>query len=415
METPKLLDFGISKFVDTQEALGLTGGGSILGTPMYMSPEQATKSRGIDARSDQYSLGVILYECACVEDPFKGETLYDVLQAIVAGDFPPPSAYHPELPAAFEAIILRAMSTEPEFRFPDLPTMGRALLQFADARDSAIWTPAFEPARATGAPLNPSIPPQQAPSMPPLPLTKPKQPQSANTTTLSDAASEIDSEPRLPVRRGLPWTIAVGAVLLLGVGGIVWFEPPILELFDKPKPIPSRGNEKPNAVQPAVTAPDRKVSKPIATYRVVIRTEPGSAKLELDGNPVGTSSLALELPRDGTTHLLRVSAEGYQTREVTFRDEPPPESIELTATAARGKRVVKRGGGIGKRRAEPSAVRGPGPPPIPPVTSRPGIERSTPPAAPRYPPAVPRPTAPPPEKPKPPTIEFSKNKAPIID
>ena len=57
---PKLLDFGISKVVDGAEAV-LTGGGTLIGTPMYMSPEQATRARPLDERSDQYSLGVILY------------------------------------------------------------------------------------------------------------------------------------------------------------------------------------------------------------------------------------------------------------------------------------------------------------------------------------------------------------------
>ena len=88
--TPKVLDFGISKVADEEKALPLTGTGTVLGTSYYMSPEQAQASKNIDLRSDQYSLGVILYECATGKRPLEETSIYALIQRIVRGDFAAP-------------------------------------------------------------------------------------------------------------------------------------------------------------------------------------------------------------------------------------------------------------------------------------------------------------------------------------
>src|SRR5262249_20327700 len=80
---PKLVDFGVSKFMPTGgEDLSLTKTGIVLGTPYYMSPEQATGRGGLDERADQYAVGVILYECLSGRVPFGGENLLQVAHAI---------------------------------------------------------------------------------------------------------------------------------------------------------------------------------------------------------------------------------------------------------------------------------------------------------------------------------------------
>ena len=408
LSTPKLLDFGISKFVDTHEALGLTDGANVIGTPMYMSPEQATMSKAMDSRSDQYSIGVILYECATNEQPFRGESLYNVLQAIVTGNFDPPSLHRPTLPRALEALILRAMSTEPEFRFPDLPTMGRALLEFADERDRAIWAPAFEQARAQGAPLNPSVPPQALPSAPPLPLTRPRK--TPDKTTLSEATSERVDELKLPVNTGLYWRVAWSAALLTGIAAVFLLAP--LE-WNRDRGAGDIAGEKTvgatNRLRPAASVPPERPAKP-AIYRIKVRTEPEQAELELNGVTVGTGSLTLDLPRNGTAHLLRVSAPDHVTRELAFTDRPPPEHIALERVETGEKRAIRtRPSGVRAR-----AIRDLPSPPSPAAAETPSVPLATVPQPPPPPPATAA-EEPADQSPSALPVEFSNNRAPIID
>jgi serine/threonine-protein kinase len=129
---PKLLDFGISKLSD--ESLHLTGTNAILGTPYYMSPEQAGSSKHVDHRSDLFSLGVILYQCATHELPFKGDSLFKLLGEILHSEPPTVSTLAQGIPPAFEAVIARAMKKDPALRFQSAAELGSALLPFASAR-----------------------------------------------------------------------------------------------------------------------------------------------------------------------------------------------------------------------------------------------------------------------------------------
>jgi serine/threonine-protein kinase len=130
---PKLLDFGISKLEDGQ-ALQLTGTNAILGTPYYMSPEQAGSSKQVDHRSDVFSMGVILYQCATRELPFKGESLFQLLGQILHTEPPPMHSITQNLPPTFEAIVARAMQKDPAKRFQTAAALGAALLPLASQR-----------------------------------------------------------------------------------------------------------------------------------------------------------------------------------------------------------------------------------------------------------------------------------------
>ena len=120
-------DFGIARAVGQAEGDKLTGTGLALGTPAYMSPEQAAGSGALDGRSDQYSLGCVLYEMLAGEQPFTGPTP----QAVIARRFmgPPPAlrSLRAEVPEPLERVVLRALAREPVDRFPSAAEFVRSL------------------------------------------------------------------------------------------------------------------------------------------------------------------------------------------------------------------------------------------------------------------------------------------------
>jgi serine/threonine-protein kinase len=141
---PKVLDFGVSKLDGDDAENDLTQTEGVLGTVSYMAPEQLRSARSASERSDVYSLGVILYECATGQRPFRGESRYDVMHAILTAPVEPPTRVRPDLPRQFEEVILRAMEREPSSRYGSVRELGAALAPFGSSR--ATWVDAVEPA-----------------------------------------------------------------------------------------------------------------------------------------------------------------------------------------------------------------------------------------------------------------------------
>ncbi len=123
----KILDFGVSKFSAHGDDMAATGGGLVLGTPFYMSPEQAKGARHIDHRSDLYAVGVILYECVTGKVPFEAETLNELIFRIVLEAPPPVESLVPDLDPGFVAILHKAMAREAGQRFQTAREMHDAL------------------------------------------------------------------------------------------------------------------------------------------------------------------------------------------------------------------------------------------------------------------------------------------------
>jgi class 3 adenylate cyclase/cytochrome c-type biogenesis protein CcmH/NrfG len=118
----KVMDFGIAKFGDT----GLTRAGMVLGTPSYLSPEQAG-GRRIDARSDIFSLGAVLYELFTGERAFPGDSATAVVYKILHEEPIPPRAVEPAISGALNAVLLRALARDPEQRFQTCDELRQAL------------------------------------------------------------------------------------------------------------------------------------------------------------------------------------------------------------------------------------------------------------------------------------------------
>jgi serine/threonine-protein kinase len=134
---PKVLDFGISK-VRMPGDTKLTQRFSLIGTPNYVSPEQAD-GRPVDARCDIYALGTIIYECVTGRQCHEGSTLYEILRSIAQADYPRPTALRPDLQPDLEAVILKCLERNPEARFETVWELGRALVPFGSEKRRSYW------------------------------------------------------------------------------------------------------------------------------------------------------------------------------------------------------------------------------------------------------------------------------------
>ena len=132
---PVVLDFGIAKDgegANPGDAAGAVAAkGGVLGTPYYLAPEQVADHQAATAASDQHALGVILYECLTGTPPYGGDSLDEVLRAIVAGNPAPPSTRRSELPASLDTVVRRALNSDPKRRFASVAELGLALYPFA--------------------------------------------------------------------------------------------------------------------------------------------------------------------------------------------------------------------------------------------------------------------------------------------
>ena len=123
----KVVDFGIAKFTEPTGEVPGTYTGSLLGTPFYMSPEQARGLRTVDHRSDLWAVGVITFRCMTGRLPFEGESVGDVLVKLCTGPIPAPSEFVPDLPAEFDAWMARVLTRDLQVRFSSAAELGEAL------------------------------------------------------------------------------------------------------------------------------------------------------------------------------------------------------------------------------------------------------------------------------------------------
>src|SRR5947209_891532 len=123
----KILDFGIAKLTATAATNQKTRTGTLIGTPAYMSPEQCAGRGKIDARSDIYSLGIVMYEMLTGRVPFIGEGFGDIVVAHITEAPRPPSQLRPDLPPEWEMIVMRAIEKDPDKRFQTMEEFGIAL------------------------------------------------------------------------------------------------------------------------------------------------------------------------------------------------------------------------------------------------------------------------------------------------
>lgn len=151
----KVLDFGISKMTAKAGGAETTDGVSILGSPRYMSPEQLQGARDVDARTDIWAIGVLLYECLTGQVPFSASSFVELTSRIRTAAPAPMSCWRSGLPQAIEAVVLHCLAKDRRDRYANLAELAKALHPFAPDRAWAsvarIVRTLESPGRCTGA------------------------------------------------------------------------------------------------------------------------------------------------------------------------------------------------------------------------------------------------------------------------
>lgn len=215
---PTLIDFGIAKVLDPEnQGAGLTSTMQVLGTPYFMSPEQASGDRAIDARADVWSLGVVLYHLLTQRYPHEGPTINLVISRIIVGSPTPITTYAPDLPPCVVDLVGRALVDDPDRRFPSMDVF---------AREARVCLAALDheppPRRDDVTPASPSPPrtapaaavtvPHRARAVPPA-TTVAETPSTTLSAPPSTTLSEVPSRPR-PI-----WMAVAAAIVVAAAGG----------------------------------------------------------------------------------------------------------------------------------------------------------------------------------------------------
>jgi len=369
---PKLLDFGVSRASDPssgRRSALTTGAGHLVGTPEYMSPEQARGLADVDHRTDLYSAGVVLYEALTGRLPYESEAVGDLIIQIAAGGAPRVEELRPEVGEAISAVIARAMSAKREDRFQSAREMRDALLDAAASSlgmDVRASLPAVVPMRRAA----PSV---EAPSSDARSSTARKRetpstldgelPWGASAVPMLGAASAPSSEPRswtvdttLP-RASKPWAWMVAAVLipLSGVG--TWYalrDPAVASSTPIALAPPTRSvaepppeEDVPSIADPPAGEPEPPAAvQPIVPVQVRLLGLPPHARVSVDGAAVEADDDGrITLPRDGEEHEITVVAAGRRPWRATHTADADGEyRVRAGARRAPGEAASEPGG-----------------------------------------------------------------------
>lgn len=221
--TPVLTDFGIAR-QQNSEATRLTQTGMMIGTPTYMSPEQATGS-DLDGRSDQYSLGVMFYEMLTGRAPFEGST---PIQVVLAHINTPPPPLPPQF-AFFQPLLDRMLAKERDQRFPDLKVFVRQLKDLVTGSDALLHQLQFDPGSSSSEQLR-ALGFSESQIHTGAGPQAPAQAAFARVSSQSASPRVSGSGPGVrmpgPVKKKLPWWIPAAVALIVvtaGVGGWLLF------------------------------------------------------------------------------------------------------------------------------------------------------------------------------------------------
>jgi serine/threonine-protein kinase len=233
-----LADFGLARIAQSGESTLTTD--MILGTPQYISPEQAMAKKDLDAGTDIYSLGVMVYEMTVGRVPFSADTPFSVIHDHIYAPLPLPSTVNPKISPELERVLLKALAKDRADRYVDVPAFVEAFKQAWTNSASTVAVPLPDAPGETPAPL-PAV------SQASAPLTLPAAPQAVSQPPVPPAAAaETVDRPRKKKSRGRWMWLAVLVALCLCCS-VVFFatrsrntppeQPPAPETANPPLPL----------------------------------------------------------------------------------------------------------------------------------------------------------------------------------
>ncbi|HEY0251205.1 MAG TPA: serine/threonine-protein kinase [Kofleriaceae bacterium] len=322
-EMVKLLDFGISRAQGLEQEFRLTTTGLVLGTPYYMSPEQARGEHVITPATDLYSLGVMLYEMLIGSVPITGENYNQLMYRVMMSEYVMPRALRPEIPEALEQLIVHAMAADPSHRPGSAQAFEAGLLPFCrpNFRDNTIERNSH---------------PGFAPVMTPPPMTRSEHQRFAGTAKTQPARpSAMQAVEPAPKKSSKALLIGVIAVVLIGGGvtAIVATQGGHDDLTMKQAVPPVVAEPAPKPPTPAVAPTPPPAAPTMISLKLSIT--PKTAVATVDDKPVDGE---LSVARDDMTHKLHVTAPGYQAHDEDLKFD---ESQKLVITLERNQSPTK--------------------------------------------------------------------------
>ena len=329
--TVKVVDFGIAKIMvdlGSDEEHGLTRTGGLLGSPLYMSPEQAMSRKTIDHRADVWSLGVVLYEALSGRVPHLADSLGELIMAICGQPVPPLQSVAPWVPSEIAAIVHRALTPDPNLRYPSMTALLEALQTVTAGRtsvDASELVPLGADEQAHVAP-SPLALDGQASFVQVRGVTASTASTASRlgvSTASGQAALSVSQGASPPARKGRAWLVpAFGAMVV--VGGLAGYKLTERKVVVAPEPALVVAPTVPVAVSIAAVPPPIVVS---AADEIAVRVaiDPPDARVEVDGRPTPVTDGYIEIRGVlGSAHHVRLSKDQRES----------PGEVAVTATGA---------------------------------------------------------------------------------
>ncbi len=296
--TVKVLDFGISKVTRREDSgattddKALTNAGAMLGSPLYMSPEQMKASAEVDSRTDIWSLGVILYELVTGRSPFDAKTIPVICASVLSQ--PPPPLDLPSAPPGFEKVILRCLEKDAAKRYRDIAHLVRALSPFAPEQGATTLDRIVRLRDEQGKP-----------AASPATIPPPSKEGSLTITSWGEKA------PVMPKRRWLPLAFAGVGAMLIGAFAIM-------------RAVVGKAEAPPPAVAAAADAPTAATTVDAPKPAITAATSTAAASADKPEDPAGSASAESTVSASASVTAPAPPATAVRNAPPVYR--PPPKS-----------------------------------------------------------------------------------------
>jgi serine/threonine-protein kinase len=306
----KILDFGIAKVA--RESGRLTRTGMIFGTPQYMSPEQAAGT-SIDARTDIYSLGIIMYEMLCGKVPFEADTFMGVLTKHLYEEPIPPARLVPavKVPSAVEAVLLKAIAKKPDRRYSSMADMALDVRAVLDGKTPTI---VYDQMRDLGEST--------------LPPPSPAEIVGNRKARVHESDDLVPPRPKWPLFAGIGAAVVVVGLLvalLLSSGGSDKANAQTAPVIPAAPPVVKAPSEQPKEAAPVAPAQEK-------AERLTLTSEPVGAGLYRDDALVGHTPVQIHRPVGADSVKYTLKNKGFESVDVIITSATPEEhNVKLNA------------------------------------------------------------------------------------